>query len=114
MISRTISSLFCLVSILALCSAVTVTQYDDASCSQVASHSIYVTNPFECALGECKVMLDSSYASNYSIRMDKCEGSFVEMTPFPHGCGEKPDPVISGDVAGECVGSNGMYFKTVC
>ena len=114
MISRMI--LFCLscLSILALCSAVTVTQYDDASCTQVASHSIYVTNPFECNLGECKVMLDSSYASNYSIRMDKCEGSYIEMTPFPHGCGGTPDPVISGDVVGKCAGANGMYFKTVC
>ena len=108
-------NLICLASILALCSAVSITQYDDASCTQLSKNDIiFSTNPWECTIGECKAALNKTYKSAYSLRVDKCEGSDYEATPFPNGCGGKPGPVISSPDVGKCVGGNGKYYKIVC
>ncbi len=105
--------IFCLASFLALygVTAVTIGQYEDGTCSTLDSNSIYVTNPLHLNIGECMRALS---ISEYSIRVNQCEGRYFDATPYPEGCGKGAGEEIKGDIVGKCFGENGSYWKVVC
>ena len=110
--------LFLMVAVAVCVSAqtVTMTQYNDASCTQMTSavQAKWVTNPFVEQVGVCKNIFDM-YGMQVGIEVLECSGTYIKENSYKKGCGTPVDgaPIESNEV-GKCVGGNGIYYKVIC
>lgn len=95
---------------------VTMTQYSDASCTQIISaiQAKWVSNPFVEQVGVCKNIVDM-FGIQVGIEVVECSGTYVKENLYKKGCGTPVSgPPTESNEVGKCVGEDGIYYRITC